>query len=118
VPVFLTWVVLAEVRPLAVPVRAPLDAVLVPADPVRALPAAVLAGPEPGPELEPDPERGAVRVAEVLAVEVLAVRAAVPVLAVLAAAGAVAAAAPVGTMAQFLNMKNCWPSVHTFVVTQ
>jgi len=74
---------------------AALDPGRVVAAPVRAPPAAVLAAPVFAPEAC----RG-----ELCAVPVVA--------------AAVAPAAPVGSTVQFRNMKNCWPSVHRWVVTQ
>jgi len=76
--------------------RAPLAEVFAPPEPDRLPSATGLADPEP--------DRS----------ELCVVR---PVMPVVAAAAAIAAL-PVGTIAQFRNMKYCWPSVHTFVVTQ
>jgi hypothetical protein len=112
-------------RPLAVPVfappavdpvRAPLPAVLAAPDPETALaapdPEAALAAPDPeaalaapDPAEAEEPERGRS--------ELWVARTGPPVV-----APASAPAAPAGSVVQFLNMKNCWPSVHRLVVTQ
>jgi len=124
-----------EVRPLAEPVRAlafPLLAVPLLAVPVRVA-VDPLRGLAPafrvpaGARLVPEAGRWVLGVVRVLVVvralvaarALLAVRTLVPLLVpLLGVAGAVALAAPAGSVVQFLNMKYCWPSVHTFVVTQ
>ena len=95
-PSRLTCVVLDAGRVLEDPVRVLEDPVRALADPVRP---AALAAPEPGRS------------------ELCVARAALPP-PVPGAAAAVAPATPAGSTSQFLNMKNCWPRVHTLVVTQ
>jgi hypothetical protein len=114
---------------LAAPLVAVAVPLAVPADRELAEPAALALAIRAAAAAEVRPSRPAGRVAAA------AGRAAVPAVEVLAAAererselcvatavpvaGAVALAAPAGvTTSQFRNMKYCWPSVHTFVVTQ
>jgi len=95
-------------RPLAVPAFASPAAEPVRGPPVRAPPAAALAAPDPEAPGDPgrgDPGRGDPGRGELCAVRTEPTGPAV-----------VAPAAPIGS--QFLNMKNCWPSVHRLVVTQ
>src|SRR5213078_4516788 len=104
----------AACRPLAVPLRAPLAAVLAPAVLAPAVLAPAVLAPAPGRAEagraeacrdEPVPDAGRAGFCAVLAVP--------PVV-----APATAPAAPTGWGSQFLNMMYCWPSVHRLVVTQ
>jgi len=90
------------------PVRGLAVDVFAPAVEVLALPEVVFAPPEPGRR-----PAAAVLAAAEPGRCALVVRTPVPEV-----AGAVAPAAPAGSTVQFLNMKNCCPSVHRFVVTQ